>query len=235
MPVFGCSATGGSGRVRLCVRAGLEVGNASRTSRGQLSDRGCRGVRCRVGEQVLVPSGGPGLCCVDGPHVRVSLSEFLAVLRREAAEVGVGGADGCVRLLGLVVYPAAVVGHGGQTGVGAWCVVGGDEPADRSGPGPVRVRGDQRSERRQSGSGGSAIVGCASEAARPARPRLVRAAPHGWPVGARGAAAARGPRCRRCGRVLRRHVDVSGPSDCVGDAARRSPRRRGPLAAPGRR
>jgi len=93
------------------VRAGPEVGNASRTSSGELPDRWRSSRRCQVGEQLLVASGGASVRLADGAVLRVPRAQLPAVLRRAAVGSRSGDTDGRVRLLGLV-GGAQSVGHG---------------------------------------------------------------------------------------------------------------------------
>ena len=145
------------------------------------------------------------------------------------------GGDRLVRLPGLA---AASGEHGGPDGGPARCRArgdaGDDEPADRRGAWPVRVRGDDRGAGGEPGAGGAAVQ---RAAARP--PRLAGAyrpgpAARRRAAGASAAAAARGAGARRCRVVRSGSADLPGPGGDVVDAAGRAARRRGPVAAAGR-
>jgi hypothetical protein len=82
---------------------------------------------------------------------------------------------------------------------------------------------------------GSAVVGVASEAPRPARACLDRTAPRSWPPGARAATVARRARAGRGGRVRLRSGLPSRSGDRAVDAVGRAARRRSPLGAARRR
>jgi hypothetical protein len=92
-----------------------------------------------------------------------------------------GGARGSEEVDDIAPRAALTDRHGGEHPPGSRCVAGDDEPADRRLLRLTRVRGGHRCVRSQLGAVGSAVVGVASEAPRPALACLYGTAPRSWP------------------------------------------------------